>query len=387
MRWLPVLAAIPLLAQTTRDDRWRADIDLLFSTVQSRHPNLYTQTPKPDWDRAISALRENVPAAADVEIAMEMARILALARDGHMSLNLRTSPLFTFYQLRLGWFEEGWVITAASGDFPGLAGTVIKKFDDTPIDQVIDKLRAYVSYEHEWWFRSQVATYLVCPEILRAIGVEKTRGWITINDEFQIPSGPGTVWGGPINAQPKFPLWARSSGIYYWFTYVPESRAIYVKYSVCAEMPVLPAAKFRQELEAAMAANPVEGFIVDVRNNTGGDSGVLRRLLPDVPASIKRIAITGRQTFSSGLFGAQDLSAAGYALLGEPTGGKPTHFGQVVGITLASAGLRAQYSTRSWIRGPQPDSESLMPDVQVPWTWAAFAREEDPFLEAALLFQ
>jgi hypothetical protein len=386
MRLLFVLAAIPLLAQTTREERWRADIDLLFNTVQSRHPNLYTQTPKAEWDREISALREKVPAAADVELAMESARILALARDGHTFLNLRSSALFTFYQLRVAWFEEGWVVTAAPGEFPDLAGTVITKLDDTPIDRVIDKLRPYVSYENEWWFRAQVASYLVSPEILRAIGVVRTPGWITINDEFPIPSTPGTVWGSPINAQPKFPLWARSSSIYYWFTYLPESRTIYFKYNVCAEMPVLPASKFKQQLEAAMAANPVERFIVDVRNNTGGNSAVLARLLPNVPAAVKRIVITGRQTFSGGMNAASDLSRAGYTLIGEPTGGKPTSFGEVLGLSLASAGLRAQFSTRLFIGAVQSDSDAIIPDVRVGWTWAAFAREEDPFLEAALLF-
>lgn len=386
MRLLLVLAAIPLLAQTTREERWRADIDLLFSTVQSRHPNLYTQTPRAEWDRAIGALREKVPTASDVEMAMEMARILALARDGHTSVNLRTGPLFTFYQLRVAWFEEGWVITAAPAEFPNLAGTVIKQIDDTPIDEVVEKLRPYVSYENEWWFRSQVASYLVSPEILRAVGVEKTPGWITINNEFPISGALGTVWGSPINAQPKFPLWARSPSIYYWFTYLPESRTIYFKYNVCAEMPVLPAARFRQELEAAMEANPVERFIIDVRNNTGGNSVVLPRLLPNVPVSIKRIVITGRQTFSSGMLNAEELSRAGYTLIGEPTGGKPTSFGEVLGITLTSGGLRGQYSTRLFRGLIQPDNDSVMPDVRVPWTWAAFAREEDPFLEAALLF-
>lgn len=386
MRFLFVLAAIPLLAQTTREERWRADIDLLFNTIQARHPNLYTETPKTEWDRAIGTLRERVSTATDIEIAMEAARILALARDGHTFINLRLSPLFTAYPLRMAWFEEGWVITGAPAEFPLLIGTVVRQIDETPIDQVIEKLRPYVSYENEWWFRNQVAGYLISPEILVALGVTASRRSITINGETTVPNVPTSVWGGPFNSQPKFPLWARSAGIYYWFAYLPESRAIYFKYNVCAEMPVLTAAKFKLDLESAMAANPVERFIVDVRNNTGGDSAILSRLLPNIPSSMKRVVIAGRQTFSSGLFAAQDLWAAGYTLVGEPTGGKPTHFGQVVGIALASAGLRAQYSTRLWSGRPQADNEALMPDVRVPWTWAAVAREEDPFLEAALLF-
>jgi hypothetical protein len=287
--------------------------------------------------------------------------------------------------LRLQWFDEGWVATTVPAGQPTLLGTVVTQFDNTPIADVIEKLRPYISYENEWWFRAQAVNYLTTPEILSNLGVQLDRAALTVNGESTVPAVSNAGFtSGPILSQPRFPLWARYSGVNYWFNYLPESRTIYLKYNVCAEMPIMPAARFRADLAAALAANPVDRFIVDVRNNTGGNSALLAQLLPPVGGNIRRIVITGRQTFSSGLFAAEDLAKVGWTLVGEPTGGKPTAFGEVLGFTLPNSGLRGQHSTRLFTGLVQPRNDSLLPDVLVPWTWAAASQELDPFLDAAL---
>jgi len=162
------------------------------------------------------------------------------------------------------------------------------------------------------------------------------------------------------------------------------SRTLYFKYNVCAEMPIIPATRFRADFAAALTNNPGERFIVDVRNNVGGNSAVLARLLPADPSHLRRIMITERQTFSSGMFAAADLSRAGWTLVGEPTGGKPSAFGEVLTFTLPYSGLRGQYSTRRFTGAVQAQNDALLPDIPAPWTWPAFSQELDPFLEAAL---
>jgi len=385
MRVVLLAIALPVLwAQPSREERWRADLDFLLTTLQSRHPNLYTKVPREQWDQAATALRDNAAALSDTQIAMEIARITAFAGDGHTFINLRTSPLFTSLPLRVQWFDEGWIVTGAPSDQPALIGTSVALLDSTPIAEVIEKLRPLVSYENEWWFRVQVLNYLISPEILTNLGVQVNRGSLAINGESLIPSAVPSLTAGPILSQPKFPLWARYGGVNYWFHYLPDSRTIYFKYNVCAEMPIVPAARFRADLAAALANNPVDRFIVDVRNNTGGNSAVLARLLPSVPDNIRRLVITGRQTFSSGVSAAADLSRAGWTLVGEPTGGKPSSFGEVLPFTLPNSGLRGQYSTRSFTSPVQARIETLLPDVPAPWTWSAASQELDPFLEAAL---
>ena len=174
-----------------------------------------------------------------------------------------------------------------------------------------------MAYENEWWFRVQVLNYLISPEILTNLGVQLNGGSLAINGESVIPSAAAAITVGPILSQPRFPLWSRYGGVNYWFHYLPDSRTIYFKYNVCAEMPIVPAARFRSDLGGALANNPVDRFIVDVRNNGGGNSAVLARLLPSIPDNIRRVVITGRQTFSSGVAAASDLSRAGWTLIGE----------------------------------------------------------------------
>lgn len=385
MRALLFLFFLPSLwSQPSRDERWLTDLNVLLTTLQSRHPNLYTKVSREFWDQAAASLRERIPALSDTEVAMEMARITAFAGDGHTSINLRSIPLFTSLPLRLQWFEEGWVATGAPFDQGSLVGTLVTHFDNTPIDEVVEKLRPYVSYENEWWFRAQVLNYIISPEILSSLGIQMDRARLSINGEATIPGISAGTTAGPILSQPRFPLWARYGTVNYWFHYLPDNRTIYFKYNVCAEMSLAPAARFRADLAAALQSNPVERVIIDLRNNTGGDSSVLGRLLPPIPTGMKRIAITGRQTYSSGLMAAIDLSRAGWTLVGEPTGGKPTHFGQVVGFVLPNSGLRGQFSTRLFLGNAQPQNDALLPDVPAPWTWQAFSQELDPFLDAAL---
>ena len=380
-----LLAAPCLVAQTPRDERWRADLDFLVTTLQARHPNLYTRVPAAQWDEAVAGLRERIPGMTDTQVAMELARITAFAGDAHTLLNLRSSALFTSLPLRVQWFNEGWVVTGMPADQPGLIGTVLAQMDNTAMAEVVEKLRPYVSYENEWWFRAQAPNYLISPEILVNLGVQLNRNALTLNGEALVPAvAPAGITAGPILAQPKFPLWARYGGVAYWFTYLPESRTLYFKYNSCVEMPVMPAARFREEMAAAFGAHAVERFVVDVRNNGGGDSRVLGRLLPVVPEGVKRVVITGRQTFSSGLSAVADLMRAGYVSVGEPTGGRPSGFGEVLGFTLPNSGLRGQYSTRAFRGTVQADRETLTPDVVVPWTWGEASQELDPFLEAAL---
>ena len=66
-----LLAAPCLVAQTPRDERWRADLDFLVTTLQARHPNLYTRVPAAQWDEAVAGLRERIPGMTDTLVAMD----------------------------------------------------------------------------------------------------------------------------------------------------------------------------------------------------------------------------------------------------------------------------------------------------------------------------
>ena len=95
-----LLASAPLLSQT-RDDRWRQDLQYLAAALPKTHPNLFAQMTQADFSQAIAQLNDAIPSKADYEIIVEMARIVALAGDGHTSLDLRQNrAVFRSYPLR-----------------------------------------------------------------------------------------------------------------------------------------------------------------------------------------------------------------------------------------------------------------------------------------------
>jgi len=131
--------------------------------------------------------------------------------------------------------------------------------------------------------------------------------------------------------------------------------------------------------------------VLDLRNNEGGNTAVLKPLLAGfadrissgaIPPSAVAAAIIGRETFSSAVLNAVELKQSGLTLVGESAGWNPNGFGEVHSFTLPYSGLLVSYSTRKF--SPGVPGSSLDPDVAVDVTWADYAAERDAFLAAAL---
>ena len=176
----------------------------------------------------------------------------------------------------------------------------------------------------------------------------------------------------------------------YWFAALPESKAVYLKYNSCREMKDRPFAAFVKDVFAAVESVRAERLVVDLRNNGGGDSSVFEPFFRALAnsARINRkgglFVILGRQTFSSAVLNAIDLRKRTPAVfVGEPTGGKPNHFGEVKTLILPKTKLEVSYSTKFFQQSFE-DTPSLMPDVAVEISIADYRARRDPVLDAIL---
>jgi uncharacterized membrane protein len=66
--------------------------------------------------------------------------------------------------------------------------------------------------------------------------------------------------------------------------------------------------------------------------------------------------------------------------VGEETGGKPNHFGEVRSFSLSSSGLKVNYSTKYFQR-VDDDLRTLTPDYIVETTFKDFKNGVDPVYE------
>ena len=73
------------------------------------------------------------------------------------------------------------------------------------------------------------------------------------------------------------------------------------------------------------------------------------------------------------------------AVIGEPTGGEPNEYGEVVGFTLPGSGMLGQYSTEYLPAPPGiPNTSSFMPDVAISTRSTDYFARYDPVMGAIL---
>jgi hypothetical protein len=189
------------------------------------------------------------------------------------------------------------------------------------------------------------------------------------------------------------PLCLRHRDLHYWFTYLDETGLLYIKYNSCREMEGKPFASFADEVLGYIDNHPVQRLVFDLRHNRGGSSALARGLISGIKdrAGINRkgrlFVVVGRETFSSAILNALELTGDGNATLaGEATGGKPNHYGEVRFFKLPNSMLSVQYSTKDFSLWPD-DVASLYPDLYAEPTFADLLACRDPVLEAILAYE
>ena len=79
-----------------------------------------------------------------------------------------------------------------------------------------------------------------------------------------------------------------------------------------------------------------------------------------------------------------EMKTTAAQFVGEPSGGKPNHFGEIRSFTLPNSKLKAQYSTKYFVRIPDGDPPAVMPDIVIEPTFDDWYSGRDPVLEKIL---
>ncbi|WP_406542418.1 S41 family peptidase [Clostridium ljungdahlii] len=131
-------------------------------------------------------------------------------------------------------------------------------------------------------------------------------------------------------------------------------------------------------------------MVIDLRDNGGGNSKMFDSFLDEIKkrSNINKkgnlFVIIGRKTFSSAILNTMDLKNNTNALLiGEPTGGKPNHFGEVKVIHLSNTNVDIQYSSK-YFKTTSKDTDSIYPDVNIILKASSYFNGKDDFLNYIL---
>jgi C-terminal processing protease CtpA/Prc len=184
------------------------------------------------------------------------------------------------------------------------------------------------------------------------------------------------------------PLYMQNTRQAYWSRYLEREGVLYIQYNQCREDPKKPFRPFARGIGRELRRGSVQKLVIDLRFNGGGDSRVLHPLIRTLERDYREgreyelYTIIGRGTFSSAVLNAIDLDQrAGAVLVGEPSAGRPNHYGEVKSMRLPHSGMRLFYSTKYFSRY-EKDTDALYPDISARWSFADITTWDDEAMEA-----
>ncbi len=379
---------------------WLMDIEQLATELPRLHINLFDQQDEESFHRLIAMLRASISKYDDLEIAMEIGKVIASCRDAHTVI---VPPRMTLLPFECYWFAEGLYVTSALAGYESILHCRILAINGLPIEVVLARFAELVSHENREFFMAQLPAYLVSVEVLYGLRVVDSPKDIRLKlqavtgEEFVVET-PGLNAGElatmpvvPLVQDDLLPFYRRKPAQNYWKERLPEGKGIYFKYNRCKNMPGTSVGEFCDVLLTEIIEEKTANVVIDFRNNGGGDSTLLEAFIDGLADWQRRFdagkltVVVGRDTFSSALLNVYALQEKTPALfVGEATGGKPNCYGEVKYLKLNKSELLIRYSTKYYHLIDDDQQLSFLPDVVFTPKFADYLNRVDPCLDYIL---
>jgi len=410
-RFLFVTVAIgflsfPAFAQIT-PDQWRQDIDTLAENLLEKHPNFFTTHTVEEFEGAVESLDSKLGSLTDAQIVMEINRLIAKGGDSHTSAEFSAfAKTMNRLPIQVIILSDGVFISGATAPYQELVGKQILKFGDAEADAAFEQISVLFGYENNSRLINAGSSCITLMPALEAVGLAEQWDADTFQITVQNEEGPRTV---SLKCEPPeipqqwvsfaqsfkngMPLMYRKSSGNYQTEFLSESKTMYMAYNKCEDAKDFPMKLLITFLTEKSEEFDAQRMVIDLRFNGGGNETVLWPFIDALKASQRFsdpgdiIALTSRYTYSSAASNAHQLrDRAGAILIGEPTGGKPNHFGEIKSFQLPNSKLTIYHSTK-WFQKVEGDPDAVHPSVLIEVGSEDFFAGSDPVLDAALSYQ
>ncbi len=375
-----------------------ADLDQFEKELPAKHKNLFYKISEQEFKNQVVAIRNEIDQLDQVGFTMRLSKILSAVGDGHTNIKFDYSR-FHFFPVNFKVLADGIFVRSINEQNKGALAARLVSIGGIPVDEIRKRLGQLLPHDNLPGLNNMLDNQMNTAEFLQAIGAANRVGTTEFllekdGGQLKVPLKPVSMLEarGRLNwAMPQYqvPLYQQKSQLSHWNDWIADHKTIYFKYNRCRD-----AAGFNKLVNGTIGfiqQNDVQRFVLDLRDNGGGDSRIFAPLLQYIKSNKnlnqkgRLFVITGRRTFSSAVLNTIDMKQNTNAItVGEATGGKPNHFGEVKTFQLSNTKLNVQYSTKHFTRIKGSNADSMTPDVVVDLDSKSWFKGEDPFLDAAL---
>lgn len=412
--------------------QWREDLQFAVDTFLARDRS-FSPEARRQFRSAIAELQRTADGKSDDQIIVEFAKAVALAKNAHTRLYLlRNRSELRHYPIRVWWFADGLYVVRATPEYSELLGARILRIAGRNVEQVKQRVAPLFAGNASW--RTYMSAYtMTSPDVLIGLGLIASDGRAEI--EFTNRHGkegkrrlqplplrrsdqPTESWWDLCPTRPRddgswlsalsldaahLPLYLQNTERQYWSHYLQKARLFYIQFDRAGNAPTGESlSEFGKRALTELQSSAVNKIVVDVRFNTGGDLSIGRPFINQLAAfakerKIKVYVITGRATFSAGIFHAMQLRQYANAILvGEPIGDVLEIWSEGGNLLTPNSRLSLHYADRlhSYSPAERPEFKqylvtdtdlsitNAMPDILVRVSARDYFSGRDPALDA-----
>ncbi len=398
-----------LLADELKEINWKEEIDGLKRELTQRHADLFFYSDSISFFKGLEEVVERTPEKSVLEVAIMLQQVVAKLGDPHTHVNfnyLIDNKLILPFQCY--WFREGIYVTSYWKDYENLEGKRMVAINGFPIRQVVDSLSTLISGVTPALVLYEVPRMIIWLQVLEYFGfAQQKQVELELEDSmgkrskeiFLLPSPESeriTVGPDPL------PLGWQDRSSFFRDQYFAESKLYYIQYNKCwsreaevefgsgASALFMPSFKdFEKEVLKTAKKKEIDKLVLDLRFNSGGNSlqgtdfiNKLQKTRIDEKAEI--YLLVGRKTFSAAIVNAIDMiKAFKPVVVGEDSGGKPNHFGEMRRFVLTTSGLVVSYSTKFFTL-LEENPPAIIPDIAISQSYGGFMMGSDEAMEAII---
>jgi len=323
------------LAQQLSKSDFLEDLVYLKTTLSQRHISLFSKISEKDFNAKVAEIELKADSLNYDTFTAELFKLIVAIGDEHT----RIEPTYTkIFPIKFEQFKEGIYVTGIEAKATNLMLGKLTAINGISIEEISKRFKSVILHENPSYFTVGFLNYLNNPNFLRGLKI------INSTDEatYTLIDSTGKERNGTLKAVLKsennnmtlnesyFSMLSTKSNDFYSYEYIEQEKALYFNYARCREMEKKPFSKFNEELFALIELKKPTKIILDLRNNSGGNSAILDPFIEKIKKSYlnnkKRFfVLIGKKTFSSALMNAVDLKRNfSVTLVGEPTSGNIT---------------------------------------------------------------
>ena len=390
-----------------------ADLKFFRAEFMAKDRSYSADARKKAEDR-LSKLETEAAGMTQVAFDLELARIVAMADNGHTAYFASTrSWRKNRVPLRLVPFGEEFYVLHADDANRDLVGARVDAIDDRSIGQFVATARMLSGGTSAWRDRS-VPYFLESPEQMYALKQSKEPGQATYR--FTLPGGKklerrlvasvdsaANPWPGRWLYDQPNAVWAfQQQGTPFRWRDAPEIDGMVIELRQTYNAPNLPIRVFLDSMRTQLTQKKPRNLVLDLRMNGGGDLNTTRDFLQALPGLVpgRIFALTSPWTFSAAISSTGYLKQAGkdrVTIVGEMVGDRLEFFSEGRTITLPNSGGIILYATERHdyktgckgftdCHGPVVRNPiavpTLEPEIKAPWTIESWLAGRDPGMAA-----